>query len=307
MEEIIISDLYQNQNITYDEHSHISINIYGENLNKNLYEKKLKEESFSLSDNTLSSIIDYINKYINEMITALKKFQEFAGKTRVASIKEKSEINNKTAEEINDKENKAADEGKNKIQNSDINVLDVIYAEFVKLDIDIYFSFENIRNKINKIKYSKDQLSIIKENSTISNFISDFEKAFSLQEEYEKFNELKFQPKYNYFKVYDNVLEIRIEVPGKVKINADYKVVDKETIITFEGKKMKDRFPKKISDNLFNIRTFGEFEINIPLEVQDYRIKFTNEGYPKFDNGIYIIQYTLAEKGETISASIEGV
>ena len=87
----------------------------------------------------------------------------------------------------------------------------------------------------------------------------------------------------------------------------NYKVDGAETIITFKGIKMKDEFPKKMVDNISNNREFGEFEINIPLKVQDFRIKFTNNGFPKFYNGIYIIQYTLAEKGETISASIAGV
>ena len=118
----IISDLFQNQNITNDGNSHISGKIYDENLNKNLYDKKMKEESISLCDNTLSlsSIIDYINHQINGMIDALKNFQKYAKEKKVTSLKEKSEMNNKTAEEINDIENKTTDEGKNKIQDSDI-------------------------------------------------------------------------------------------------------------------------------------------------------------------------------------------
>ena len=87
----IISDLLQNQNITNDGSSHISGKIYGENLNRNLYDKKMKEESFSLCDNTLSlsSIVDYINDQINEMIKALKKFQEDAKEKKSYIIKRK--------------------------------------------------------------------------------------------------------------------------------------------------------------------------------------------------------------------------
>ena len=182
--------------------------------------------------------------------------------------------------------------------------MDDIYKEFEKLGIGIYSSFETIKNKIKEIKYSKDPTSIPKDDCSIFTFISNFDKALSIKTK--EFNELKFQPKYNYFKPEeDNVLEIRIEAPGKVKINADYKVVGKETIITFKGNKMKDRVPTKISDNLFNIRTFGEFEINIPLKVEDYGIDKLNEGYPKFENGIYYIQYILAKKGETISVITE--
>ena len=87
----IISDLFQNQNITNDGNSHISGKIYDENLNKNLYPKKLKEESISLCDNTLSlsSIIDYINHQINEMIKALKKFSKICKREKSYIIKRK--------------------------------------------------------------------------------------------------------------------------------------------------------------------------------------------------------------------------
>ena len=70
---------------------------------------------------------------------------------------------------------------------------------------------------------------------------------------------------------------------------------------------MKDIVPYKISDNLFNIRTFGEFEINIRLKVEDYGIDKLNKGYPKFEDGIYYIQYILIQKAETISVITEEV
>ena len=70
----------------------------------------------SICENTLSSIIDYINHQINGMIDALKNFQKYAKEKKVTSLKEKSEMNNKTAEEINDKENKTTDEEKIKFK-----------------------------------------------------------------------------------------------------------------------------------------------------------------------------------------------
>jgi len=70
-------------------------------------------------------------------------------------------------------------------------------------------------------------------------------------------NDLKFEPKYNYFKSETgNILEIRIEVPGKAKMDANYEVVENETIITFKGNKMKDEEPNRFSDNLFTFKNW---------------------------------------------------
>jgi len=299
-----ISDLFQNQNNTNDGNSHISGKIYGENLNKDLYPKKLKEESISLCDNTLSlsSIIDYIDYQINGMIDALKKFQEYTKEKKVISLKEKSEMNNKTAEEINDKENKTIDEGKNNIQNSDIDALDDIYKEFEKLNTDIYSSFETIKNKIKEINNSKEPSSILKEDTTIANIISDIDNYKTIKTE--EPNDPKFEPIYNYFKSETgNILEFRIEVPGEAEMETNYEVVEDETIITFKGNKMKDEEPNKLSDNLFNKRFFGNFEFTIPLKTEDYCIIKSKKGIRK--KGIFIFQFILAPKGEITSASTE--
>ena len=111
-----------------------------------------------------------------------------------------------------------------------------------------------------------------------------------------------FQPKYNYFKVDENTLEIRLEIPGKTECSINHKVIGDETIIMVKGRKMKDRIPDRQEDVIFNIREFGEFELNIPLKVQDFRINQTRpkEGYPKIINGIFCVQYELAPKGEEI-------
>ena len=109
-----------------------------------------------------------------------------------------------------------------------------------------------------------------------------------------------FEPKYNYFKADKNTLEIRLEIPGNTECNFNHKVVGDDTIITVTGKKIKDKKPENPNDELFNIREFGEFELNIPLKVQDYKINQTKpkEGYPKYVNGICCVQYELASKGE---------
>ena len=108
-----------------------------------------------------------------------------------------------------------------------------------------------------------------------------------------------FEPKYNYFKPDDNTLEIRLEVPGNTDCSVEYKVEGDKTIITVKGNKRKDKQPENLDKNLFYSREFGEFEVNIPLKVEDFQIKNTEpkEGYPKKDKGICFIQYELSTKG----------
>ena len=81
-------------------------------MNKNQYDKKLKEELSSFSEN-ISEPIMFILDYVNKMINAFKKFQEFAKNLKASSTNENSEIDNNKDEEINDKDNKSTDKGKN--------------------------------------------------------------------------------------------------------------------------------------------------------------------------------------------------
>ena len=113
-----------------------------------------------------------------------------------------------------------------------------------------------------------------------------------------------FEPKYNYFKPDENTLEIRLEAPGNTIIDVSHKVEGDETIITVTGKKIKDNSPKELKDNIFNMREFGNFELNIPLKVVDFKINQPKpkEGFPKFVNGVCCIQYELASKGEKATA-----
>ena len=115
-----------------------------------------------------------------------------------------------------------------------------------------------------------------------------------------------FEPKYNYFKPDENTLEIRLEVPGNVKLDVNHEVIGGETIIKVTGTKKKDNQPKEPNYNLDNIREFSEFELNIPLKVEDFKIKEKkpNEGYPKFVNGVCLIRYELSQKGEKAETDI---
>ena len=127
------------------------------------------------------------------MINTFIKFQEFAKNLKASSTKEISETNNKTTEEINDKDNNIIiDEGKNRVQYFDVDSLEEIYEKFKDLETEIDLNFEMIGKKIEEIKYSKAPLSIEKEDSTISNFIFNFDKALSF--ETDELRDLKFQP-----------------------------------------------------------------------------------------------------------------
>ena len=114
-----------------------------------------------------------------------------------------------------------------------------------------------------------------------------------------------FVPKYNYFKPDEKTLEIRLEVPGNVKLKPTHTVIGDESIITIKGKKSKDKKPDKIEDNVINLREYGDFELKIPLKVQEFKL-ISNQpikGFPKFVNGICKIQYALLseekdDKGE---------
>ena len=154
----------------------------------------------------------------------------------------------------------------------------------------------------NKIIEDKKMKLEFKENLNLKKCYTD-ELRFSF------FKAGYFEPKYNYFKPDEKTLEIRLEVPGNVKCEVKHDVIGDETVISIKGNKAKDKQPEKPNYNLFNIREFSQFELNIPLKVEDFKISKPkpNEGYPKFVNGVCIIQYELAGKSEGGAAEAEGL
>ena len=75
------------------------------------------------------------------------------------------------------------------------------------------------------------------------------------------------------------------------------------------GNKKIDTTPKNFEDNLFNIREFSKFEVIIPLKVEKFKITSPNpkEGYPKIINGVFVVQYELAQEGQEAKAEAEGL
>ena len=141
------------------------------------------------------------------------------------------------------------------------------------------------KNIILKLKEKKKEV-IIEEKSGEKIEEKNEEKKEDIKEDFILNKNLKDEPgissfkkgnlslRYNYFKHEDNkTLEIRIEAPGNIKITEiAHNVIGDETIVTIKGEKKKDSKPKKPEDDLFDIREFGEFELNIPLKVQDFKI-----------------------------------
>ena len=164
-----------------------------------------------------------------------------------------------------------------------------------------------LNNEIKEFNFTENEK--ISENRTIKlNFEGELllKKCYIDELGFSLFKTDHFEPKYNYFKPDDQTIELRVEIPGNVECKATYAVHGDETIITIKGEKKKDSKPEKFEENLFNIREFSEFELNVPLKVQDYQIiKEKEKG--KFINGIYIIQFQLPTKEKPESTSATGL
>ena len=100
-----------------------------------------------------------------------------------------------------------------------------------------------------------------------------------------------FNPCYNVYKK-DNKIILKFETPGNVSLSYDYNIEGSYNIITVKGKKDIDKDIESEKDNIFNNREFGEFTIDIPLKLSEYRL--SNE-LPKSHKkeGITYIEYGL--------------
>ena len=164
-----------------------------------------------------------------------------------------------------------------------------------------YLNITSINEDIVKSSFS-NQEEILKDKIIKLNFDNEifFKKAYIDELGFSIFKTRNFEPKYNYFKPDEKTLEIRLEIPGNVKCAFSHKIIGDETIITVRGRKMPDKYPERLKDYMFNLREFTDFELNIPLKVEDFVLKEgkTKEGYPKIINGICIVQYELVGRSE---------
>ena len=148
-----------------------------------------------------------------------------------------------------------------------------------------------LKNKIIKLKIKEQEIQLKK------CYIDELGFSF--------FKTGDFEPKYNYFKLDEKTLEIRLELPGNCSANVEYSIEKEETRIKVYGTKKHDKDPKNFEDNIFNMREFSNYEVNISLPTDTFRIASTKpkEGYPKIAKGVCIIQYELSEEGEKASVT----
>ena len=106
-----------------------------------------------------------------------------------------------------------------------------------------------------------------------------------------------FEPNYNYFKKDDNKIEVRVEAPGNSKINSIIEYSGEYTFIRLSGEKKFDKEPKTNSDNIYNTREFGNFNLDIPLKTEDYNIKNVKP-IIKDKKGVIMIEYECEQKAE---------
>ena len=180
------------------------------------------------------------------------------------------------------------------------DLIENIKDEFVS------FAPRILKNEINKSLFNKNEdilknkiikLNLEKEKLILKKCQMD-ELGFSF------FKTGDFEPKYNYYKPDEKTLEIRLEVPGNTTVNVNWTIEQDVTKIKIKGSKKKDKTPKNLEDNIFNVREFSDFEVDIPLKNDEFQIKSKDpkKGYPKIVSGICIIQYELGEnEGENAS------
>ena len=153
------------------------------------------------------------------------------------------------------------------------------------------YLIDNIQEK--ELKYDEKVMKL--------DFEGDLQlkKCFTDELGFSLFKTGNFEPKFNYFKPDKDTLEIRLEIPGNVKIEVIHKVEGDETIVVVKGTKKRDTQPKNKKDVLHDIREFSNFDLYIPLKVEQFKIKdkTPKKGYPKFVNGICLIQYELTSEG----------
>ena len=184
------------------------------------------------------------------------------------------------------------------------DIFDQVKINFKKLSGDI------LRDDIKNVPFTENKIILEEKKIRL-----EYEKDLSLKKCYTDelgfsfFKTGDFEPKYNYFKPDEHTLEVRVEVPGNIKCSVTHKITENKTIIIVKGVKQIDKSPAKPEDMIFNMREFSEFELNIPLKVEEFEISQTTpkKGYPKFVNGVFCVQYELAKEAEPVEKEQSGL
>ena len=99
---------------------------------------------------------------------------------------------------------------------------------------------------------------------------------------------------YNIFKNKENTkIIVRVEIPGNSSIQSELETVGEYQAIKLTGEKVKDKEPEKIEENIFNMREYGRYSLEIPIKED----KLTDEP-PSFKQveGVCILEYKIAAK-----------
>ena len=104
-----------------------------------------------------------------------------------------------------------------------------------------------------------------------------------------------FEPKYNVFQE-DNKIIVRVEVPGHCEIQSEIEDCEYYSIIKLTGKKLKDKKPQKIEDNIINFREYGDFSLEIPVSKNDILTR-ENPAFKKIDGLLFFEYKTNTKKG----------
>ena len=102
-----------------------------------------------------------------------------------------------------------------------------------------------------------------------------------------------FEPNFNYYEKEEKII-IRVEAPGNCSIRSEINYSGEYTIIRLKGAKIEDKEPKK-GGNLHTTREFGDFNLDIPLKTEEYKIKNQK---PKISDkkGVLILEYKIEKK-----------
>ena len=181
------------------------------------------------------------------------------------------------------------------------DVFELVKENFKMLSNTIFI------NNIKEFKFTEEEQILEKRNmKLITDSPLSLKKCFTDELGFSLFKTGNFEPKYNYFKSDEKTLEIRLEVPGNTNCTVNHKVIGDKTIITVLGEKNRDKTPKEEKDNIKDIREFGNFELELPLPVEEYKIVSTEPKEKlKFLNGICIIKYELASEGADVTGKPE--
>ena len=255
---------------------------------------------------------EQVEKYIEE---TLLNSGTFTLKKYIPITSEKIEIKGNHYIETDEKDLKvfhlifAADDSEagSYYNNYSLNFIESQYADvFVPKHFDI---IQEIKSKFADVSHN-----FLEKKINLSDFISNEEikekKLITLKNKDEEvnlkkcyidelgFQEFKgnvFEPPYTLFKK-DNILEIRIELPGNVRpsiVKPTY--LEGYTYIGVKGLKNPDKELKNPNeDSIQNTRSFGEFNLRIRFKTEDYKIKEFKDF--KSINGILFIRYELEEE-----------